>query len=380
MKKNRHLLTWVMLLMGAVSFTACDDDNTPTVSYQVFNDGAYIVNAGNIYSNIESTLTHIDFNAVTARQGVFRAVNGRSLGSTANDGVVYGSKIYVVVDQSNTIEVLDRKTLRSIQQISTTLLLGNAEGQEPRHVLPGYGHIFVTTYGGYVAAIDTLKYGLSAKYKVGDYPEGMASHGNFLYVANSNYGQGGGNISAINLTLSDKDENAVQTLNIEGVNNPTKLFCTDDALYVLDNQYWDANYNSYGENALRRVSGSTTSFKVADCNYACLYQTEHDTNIYLVNAPYGSNEVTYHVFNTSSRTLTDLNLSEKVVSPCGIEVNPVTGNLYVLSNNLGDGGYVDYNADGYVVEYDNEGNKLHQYNTGVGPCAIFFDFGVNVVR
>lgn len=54
---------------------------------------------------------------------------------------------------------------------------------------------------------------------MGSYPEGMViAHGN-IYVANSNYGAGGGNISCINLSNDN-----VETKNIEGVNNPTSIY------------------------------------------------------------------------------------------------------------------------------------------------------------
>ena len=76
---------------------------------------------------------------------------------------------------------------------------------------------------------------------------------------------------------------------------------------------------------------------------------------------------------------TPLHLSEGVYSPAGIEVDPGTGNLYVLSYNAGDGGYADYSADGYVQVYSAAGAKLNKYNTGVGPCAVFFNIGVKAV-
>ena len=61
------------------------------------------------------------------------------------------------------------------------------------------------------------------------------------------------------------------------------------------------------------------------------------------------------------------------VSPCGIFADPLNGHIFVLSYKMGDNGYADYNGNGYVVEYDSTGKKLHEYETGVGSCAMFFD-------
>ena len=52
------------------------------------------------------------------------------------------------------------KTKQSIKQIKTTELLGNAEGAEPRHIIAGGGNVYFTTYGGYVAAVDTTSFAL----------------------------------------------------------------------------------------------------------------------------------------------------------------------------------------------------------------------------
>ena len=108
---KKYLLGLAVLLMGTAVMTSCSDDNDGPETYlQVYSTGAYVVNSGNMYSKIESSLTAIDYASSTATQNVFKTANGRTLGNTANDGIVYGNKIYLAVDQSNTIEVIDKKT------------------------------------------------------------------------------------------------------------------------------------------------------------------------------------------------------------------------------------------------------------------------------
>lgn len=378
MKMKKYLLGLAVLLMGTAVMTSCDpSEDYPETYLQEYSTGAYVVNSGNMYSNIESSLTAIDYASSTATQNVFKTANGRSLGNTANDGIVYGNKIYLAVDQSNTIEVIDKKTKQSIKQIKTTDLLGNAEGAEPRHISADGGKVYFTTYGGYVAAVDTTSFALQKKWKVGSYPEGLViAHGN-IYVANSNYGKGGGNISCINLS-NDK----VETKNIEGVNNPTSIYYASNVLYVLDNQYYDASYNAYGENALRAVSfAEGKSQKVADGNYAACVTPGATTRtdvekvrpyFFVLNAPYGGTP-SVSVLAAGSTQAQTMTLSEMPVSPCGIFVDPLNGHIFVLSYRLGDKGYPDYSGNGYVVEYDRAGQKQHEYETGVGSCAMFFD-------
>lgn len=373
---KKYLLGLAVLLMGTAVMTSCSDDNDGPETYlQEYSTGAYVVNSGNMYNKIESSLTAIDYASSTATQKVFKAANGRSLGNTANDGIVYGNKIYLAVDQSNTIEVIDKKTKQSIKQIKTTDLLGKAEGAEPRHIIADGGKVYFTTYGGYVAAVDTINFVLADKYKVGSCPEGLVIGGSNLYVANSNYGKGGGNISCIDLSSKK-----VETKNIEGVNNPTGIYYASGLLYVLDNQYYDASWNAYGENSLRTVNfAEGKSQKVADGNYAvCVtpgattrMQAAHP-NFYVLNAPFGGTPSVSELAAGSTQPQA-MTLSEKPVSPCGIFADPLNGHIFVLSYKMVDKDTPDYNGNGYVVEYDSAGRKQHEYETGVGSCAMFFD-------
>lgn len=373
---KKYLLGLAVLLMGTAVMTSCSDDNDGPETYlQVYSTGAYVVNSGNMYSKIESSLTAIDYASSTATQNVFKTANGRTLGNTANDGIVYGNKIYLAVDQSNTIEVIDKKTKQSIKQIKTTELLGNAEGAHPRHIIAGGGNVYFTTYGGYVAAVDTTSFALQKKWQVGNYPEGLVFGNHTLYVANSNYGAGGGNISCINLSNDN-----VETKNIKGVNNPTGIYYAAGLLYVLDNQYYDASYNAYGENALRAVDFAVgKSQKVADGNYAVCVTPGAITRtqvvrpyFYVLNAPFGGTPSVSALAAGSTQAQT-MTLSEMPVKPCGIFADPLNGHIFVLSYRLGDKGNPDYNGNGYVVEYDRAGQKQHEYETGVGSCAMFFD-------
>lgn len=387
MKTKKYLLAIAVVLMGTAMVTSCSDDDEPSgPSYIVkeYSDGAYIVNAGNMAGKIDGSLTYIDYSSNTAAQKVFaNANNGESLGSTPNDGLVYGSKIYVAVDQSNTIEVIDKATMKRVKQISTTTLMGNADGAEPRHLAAGGGEIFFSTYGGYVGRIDTTNYALSTKYKVGSYPEGLLYTASKLYVANSNYAKGDGNISEIDLNTGN-----VETYSVEGINNPQGFYYTPAGIMVLDWVYYDASWATKGANALYLLDGKDAT-KVADATSVAVYTESGATRssqqvryrIYILNAPYGG-DVTYSVIdNYQGTSPKPLNIADadKVVSPAAISVDPVTSHVFVLSYVIGEYGYADYSSDGYVVEYDAEGKKLHEYKTGVGPTTMFFNAGYKTV-
>ena len=172
-------------LMGLATFTSCsdDDDNSGGSGREMMiTDGVLLINSGNKSGGIDGSVTNINPKGWTSEGNVFKTANNRSIGMTANDAITYGSKLYIVVTGENTVEVADRNNMKSLKQISTTQLMGEDKGKQPRHVISGNGCVYVSTFGGDVAVIDTTDYSLKKTYQVGSYPEGMALYGNKLYV------------------------------------------------------------------------------------------------------------------------------------------------------------------------------------------------------
>ena len=193
-------------------------------------------------------------------------------------------------------------------------------------------------------------------------------------MANSDYAKGHGNISIINLGTGD-----VETRNVEGINNPQKIFINNGNVYILDWVYYEGEYpNSVekGESAIKYLAGNKAT-KVTDAYYASMLNGK----LYIISNPYG--EAKYSVCDLNSNpyqgTTTQLNLSEGVFSPAGIDVDPATGEIFVLSYNQGENGYADYYSNGYVKRYSKNGSYMYRYDTGVGPCAVFFNVGVKTI-
>ena len=382
---KKYLLSFAVMLMGTALFTACDDsDNGPYYIPVAVSNGAYVICGGNQSSSIDGSLTYIDFATKTAAQNQFAAKNGRTLGLTPNDALVYGEKMYIVVTEENTIEVLNASTLASIKQIKTTDLMGTEKGFAPRHITAADGKIYVSTYGsssadwtnyvtngnGYVAAIDTTTFALSATYTAGSYPEGLVVANGYLYVANSDYSMGSkASISAINLTTGvDSPFTNSQIV------NPQTLAIAGNELYVLD---W-GNYADI-KGGIRRISGTSVT-TILDCTTACFM----GTNIYGCNASYGAVTTEFSVYNilSGSKTTLSTGLGDRFFYPNAIGVDPVTGKIYIASysENESRPGYANYSANGFVAEYSNEGKLENTYTCGVGPNAIVFNAIVKYVE
>jgi YVTN family beta-propeller protein len=86
-----------------------------------YTDGVFIINEGN-YSRVNASITFIDAKTDSVRQDIFKTVNNRDLGDVAQSMKILGSKGFIVVNNSNRIEVVsltDFKTLASISGFSS---------------------------------------------------------------------------------------------------------------------------------------------------------------------------------------------------------------------------------------------------------------------
>jgi hypothetical protein len=399
---KKVLLSFAVLLMGCALFTACgdDDDNNdnqrpvnpqdstnvkPTPADSVSNDstgkggfavadGVFVVGSGNSMSNIVGGLTYFDYAQGKATANIFKEVNGRELGVTANDGMVYGSKLYVVVDGENTIEVMDAKTLKSVKQLSTTTLLGEQEGKSPRRIVAKDGCIFVSTFGGYVAVIDTVNFELTAKLEAGSYPEGMAFSGKMLFVANSDYGMGTN--PSISIFSTDVQNKSFRKMPIDLkdslINNPTTLVANGYDLYILCGDTYDpVDYSVKQKGGLRKyTSGNQGLGNNVNIVENVSMMAAQGTKLYLILNAYVQPE--YKVLDMTNDQLTSLSINNGVDVPNALAVDPA-GNFVVAGYSKNpDTGYGDYSAAGKAIRYSATGTKMSEFETAVGPSAVFF--------
>lgn len=382
---KKYLFSFAVMLMGSTLLTGCieSDDNNKQTEY-VVTKGVLVINNGNYYNGIDGSLTFLDFGTdpISVQQNVYKNANGESLGGTPNDVLAYGDKIYIAGSDENTVFVLNAKSFRVIEKINTIQEMGESEGVNPR-ALEAYGsNVFVSTYGGYVAVIDTLSLKIRDMYKVGSAPEGMAIGGTSdtdvsLYVANSDYGNGNGSISKINLV-----NGSISEIKNDKIHNPQQLAVAGDIIYVLDWGYYDAD-DGYKQKdaAVYMINGSIISKVVPDATG----MAASGQSIVTYNYPYGSSKPTYSIYNIVNGSLSNLTLSggNPIESPCAISIDPNTGFIYLATRVIDpDTGYPSYTLPGYLNIYNRNGQFVAEssYATGVEPHVIAFTYGTKKIE
>ncbi|MGN1375422.1 MAG: YncE family protein [Prevotella sp.] len=370
----KKILSFAVLAMCMFTFTACNDDDHASWSADNINssNGVFIINSGNLSSGISGSVSYYDYNAGSTVLKAFENVNGRALGSTVNDAVVYGSKMYIIVTGENTIEVVNKNTMKSIKQIKTLDAMGSDKGDKPRHGCAKNGVVYITTFSGYVAAIDTTSLTVTRTYQAGSYPEGITVDESFLYVANSDYGNG----QNPSISIIDIETGQYGLVKHELITNPIKLALIGESLYILDSGLYDASWNQIGAGVKVIKNGEVSN--VIDATMMAV----KGNILYTVNAPYSYPAVTptYTAYNTQTGTKTTLSLKDSQsndmtpFSPAEIGADPITGNIFIASYSKNpDTGKANYKENGYVNVYDATGKFLKSFTTGVGPNSIVFN-------
>ena len=338
----------VLLFFAAIfSFAACsDDENNASAPANPAGEVYYVLNSGDWKSN-NSSLTRYDASTGESVQGYFEQQNGRGLGNTANDMIVYGSKMYIAVAGESTIEVatLDAKSLKQIEC-----------GAQPRYLAAHGGKVYVTYYDGHVARIDTFSLEVDAKVKVGRNPEQLAVCDGKLFVANSGGMDYNTEIGYDNTVSVIDLVSFCEVDKIEVALNPANVVSTGDGVFV-------ASYGNYADvpSALQYISKGGVQYVLPD---ACRQMTEicyNSGTLYGFLSQYDANwnaTITYISYNPSTKTV-EISWIKEAQRPVPYKVCSVGEYVCVTAS--------DYINDGDVYLYDTDGMLVAEFPAGLNP-------------
>ncbi len=218
----------VMALSVVLLTFACnnDDDNATQVPLGAYENGLFITNEGN-YNQGNGTVSFVSDDLSIVENNVFFNVNNSLLGDTVQSIGFNGDLAYIVVNNSQKIEVVNRYTFASVATISSGLL-------NPRFITFASGKGYVTNWGDgfdpsddYVAVLNLTTNTIESTIAVEEGPEKIISNGNTIYVAHQGGYSQNNVISVINTTT-----NSVSIVNVGDVPNSIQMV-GQNSLYVL---------------------------------------------------------------------------------------------------------------------------------------------------
>lgn len=354
MKFRSLFLAVLCTLFMGVSFTSCsddDDDDKVTTGVFILNEGKQGGNNAGI--SVYNPETH----AVTA--DVYMAQNGKGLGDTGQDMILYRDYVYVTVYGSSLLVKLDNEGKKV-----ASLSFSEEDGQ-PRYIAAENGKLYVTLYSGKVARINAADLKIEKYVQVGKNPEQIVEEDDKLYVANSGWGKDN-TVSVIDI----KTFEVVKT--VEVVVNPNYLQEAEGYVYVI-------SYGNFGDIPYTLSRINTRTYEVEKNIATATIMAEHDDIIYLANSETDwstyTTTTTFFTYDAKRGVLNNTSFLQD--SPAArvlatksvymIEVDPNNGDIYI--------GISDYNNNGDVYRFTRAGEFVTEIATGsLNPNnMVFFD-------
>lgn len=380
--KLKYLL--LPMLLVAASLAGCREDEVVVpAEYEPIPDapaadtdirGFYLVNEGNMGSN-KCTLDYYDYLTGVYARNIYAERNPnvvKELGDVGNDIGIYGSKLYVVVNCSHKVEVLDARS---------GVRIGQVDIPNCRYVRFHRGKAYVSSYvgpvqlgadapKGAVYQVDTLSLAITGQVTVGYQPEEMETVGDNMYVANS-----GG-------YRAPEYDNTVSVIDLAGMRQ-VEMIPVGINLHRLKKDRYDRLWvTSRGDRLSRpsrlyvmdRIPG-TDRMKVTDTlPVACSNMAIHGNLLYFYAAEWsdltGSNTISYGIIDIRTKEVVSTNFitdgtEREIAMPYGIAVHPETGDIYLTDAK-------NYVSSGTLYCFDSQGRKKWSVRTGDIPTAIAF--------
>lgn len=360
---KKYLLSIAVLMAATISFTSCDDDDDcPTCPppATIVQNGVYVINEGNYSYQINGTLDFLGYDVAkgtySMTDSIFEKVNGRSLGGTPNDALIFSdSLLCIAVADENRVEFVNTLTKKA----STAIKI-----EKPRELAyeSGSNYIYVSSYTGKVYKIDmTTRTIAGESEKVGANLEGIAVAGNKLYVCNSCNPDYTYNKNVVELNANTLAKNQ----DIEVVDNPVDVINAGDAIFILSM----GNYGDKPATVQMLKDGQLSTIG----NATMMAYDAYNDQLYMINAPFGGDKE-YKVYNLKNGQTTTFLTNPDIFSPYSLAVNPVNGDVFITSSTKNpDTGYADYTADCKLYRYTSVGTLLGTYDCGVNPGTIVCD-------
>ena len=351
--------------------------------------GMYLLNEGNMGSN-KSTLDYLDLSGSDETVHYYRNIYSErnpstvmSLGDVGNDCQIYGSRLWLVINCSNKVEVARAEDAVRIGKVDIAncryVTFKDRYAYVSSYVGPVYGGRRKVEGGsnsplGSVFKVDTLTLEKTDSCSVGYQPEEMAIMDHRLYVANSGGYQG---------MTGQGYESTVSVIDLETMQETDRIEVAPNLHHLKADQYgqlWVTSRGNYMNEASciywlvkdaggRMKVGGRLEQPVSDL---CIV----GDSLYFYGSQWSEvtmkNTVTYGIINVRTHEIVSNSLSNapeiyKIRMPYGIIVNPIHRDFYLMDAK-------NYVSSGELLHFRSDGTFDWKVKTGDIPAHACWRF------
>lgn len=351
--KNLRLFSRLFLVWVAVVLLACNsDDSVPTPEFKgKYSSGVFIINEGN-FGTDNSAISFYDRETESVSNNIFKEVNDRPLGNTAQSMAIVDSLAYIVVNASNKLEVVSYATFASKGGIEEGLA-------NPRYFAALNDKGYITNWGDFgevgpfIAVVNLNTLVIEKKIETGNGPEAIRAIGEKLFFTN-NFGN----------TLGVLDPATGDVAEVTLHNSPASIAEDKNGkLWVICSGGYDENYLPKNDGKLFRINPANSaiedSFELGRSASKMVMNGRGDEIFYI------SGSGVYRMDIDAEAAPATAWVADESASFYGLGYDPVEDVIYIGDDNA-------FQGSGTVYRYSLEGSLLDSFEAGIGPNGFVF--------
>lgn len=354
MKITINNLFYSLLAITVLALSSCKKDNNtlpdaplPAVS------GVYILNEGYINSD-NGTLSYFDLESKKMTNDFFVGANpGKKLGDVANDMGIYGSKLYITVNRSNKVEIMNAES---------GVVLKTVDIKAPRFLAFHGKHAFISSYTGKVSVLDTASMIIIKEIEAGRTSEQLAVSGDKVFVANAGW-QDGSTGGEYDNRLSVIDANKLEKItDIEVADNIDRVYVdSKGAVYVNATAIYNFDWTAVlHPSRLFRINPATLKID-KEFEFGAELLAFNGNYAYFFSDNLEEDKTLFFEMNTSSFEIKVQNRFEDVIVPYALAIDPDSEDIWA-------GGAVTNQA----YRFNKQANTMESYPVGLLPKKFVF--------
>ena len=317
----------------------CAVENTQTT----FSD-VLIVNEGNFGFGNGSISLYKPSNQIV-NQNVFFQANSIPLGDVVQSAYQLNNKAYIIVNNSNKIEVIDIYNFNALATI--------AGFNSPRYFLPiNNTKAYVSDlYSNSIQVVDLTNNSISSSISLSGWTEELLLHNDTVYVCD---------MTNDNLLIINPANNTLIDSIKVGVQPNSIVKDQNDKLWILcDGGFNQTNPELIKYNPLTRTIEATFVFPNLSESPSKLNINSSGNQLYFINT------------NVYKMSINDAALPSTVFitsssnSFYGLGIDPVNEEVYVSDA-------IDFVQNGVIFRHTSSGALIHQFNSGIIPGDFLF--------
>ncbi len=343
----KHLLIIITLVLTLTY--ACKPDDIDVPSKDTFDATKMVVlNEGNfMWGNASMSLVDLKKDSIIV-DDIYQNKNQEALGDVLQSATIMGHEIYIVINNSGKIVVLDKKTLVKKQEKSG---LGS-----PRYVVDGQnGYLYVSDiYANHIKVLNKSDLSVHATIPCAGWTERMLYNNNRLYVCNKSSKQ----LYIVNTTSNS----IIDSMNI-GYGANSLLIDDTDHLWIasdgkaadgIDAKLIKCSVSVSGLSVLQSWSLNTDAVSSL-CN-----------NVAKDKIYYKQGESIYQMSSSASSLPSSAIITKSGAIWYGLGIEPSSGDVFVSDA-------LDYVQRSSIYRYSADGSQLKaQYKAGIISNGFLF--------